>query len=62
MYKRKTVDEYEIQGLYNDEWEMVTTEETRINAKNQKRCYQENEPRTIFRIVKKRIKIKEQES
>ncbi len=56
MYKRKTVDEYEIQGNYGQGWEMVTTESTRKEAKAQLKCYNENEPNP-HRIVAKRVKI-----
>jgi hypothetical protein len=57
MYKRKTVDEYEIQGNYGYGWDMVTTEETRKEARAQVKCYRENEPRAAHRIVKKRVKL-----
>src|SRR5687767_8101318 len=45
-HKRKTKDEYEIQGNYGHGhgWECVTTEETRQAAKDQLRTYRENEP------------------
>jgi len=54
-YQRKTEDEFEIQGLYNGKWEMVTTETTRKIAKKCKRTYEENERGTTFRIVTKRV-------
>lgn len=53
---RTTVDEYEIQGAYGSGWEMVTTEETLKAAREQLRCYNENEPYP-HRIVKRRVKI-----
>ena len=56
MYTRKTEDEYQIQGYYNSQWETVTTETTRSEAKQQLKCYRENETGTAFRMVKKRIK------
>lgn len=56
MYQRKTEDEYEIQGFYSYGWEVVTTETTRKEAKEQLKCYRENEAGTSFRIVKKRVK------
>jgi hypothetical protein len=56
MYQRKTYDEYEIQGNYGYGWEMVTTEETRQAAKEQLKCYRENEPNAAHRIVKIRVK------
>jgi len=55
-YKRKTVDEYEIQGNYGQGWECITTEETRKAAREQLRCYSENEAYP-HRIIKKRVKI-----
>jgi hypothetical protein len=56
-YKRKTEDEYNIEGLYSGSWEMVTIEETWSAAKEQVKCYRENEPGTAFRIKKSRVKI-----
>ena len=55
MYKRKTEDEYEIQGNYGQGREMVTVEVTRKEAKDQLKCYNENEPYP-HRIVKKRVR------
>ncbi len=55
MYQRKTYDVFEIQGWYFGEWECVTTEETHKEAKEMLKCYNENEPRTPHRIVKRRI-------
>jgi hypothetical protein len=58
MYKRKTRDEWEIQGYYGgDGWEAVTTEETRAAARDQLKCYNNNEPNIAHRIKKIRIKI-----
>ena len=56
-YKRKTYDEWEIQGDYGQGYERVTTEATRMEALSQLRCYQTNEPMYSFRIKKKRVKI-----
>lgn len=42
--------EFEIQGLYSGEWECVTTEETSKDAREQLKCYRENEKGTAFRI------------
>ena len=56
MYKRKTIDEYEIQGNYGQGWEIVTTEETRAAARDQLKCYNENET-APHRIVKRRVKL-----
>jgi len=56
-YKRKTRDEYEIQGYINGcGWEVETTEETLKAAKAQAKCYRDNVNYPI-RIVKKRIRI-----
>lgn len=59
-YKRKTYDEYELQGNYGQGWEMVTTEETMIDARNQRKCYRENEPGIPFRIKKKRVYLQQE--
>ena len=61
-YIRKTEDEYEIQARYpwNKGWEMVTVETTWKAAKEQRRCYRENEPGIPFRIVKKRVPIQQE--
>ena len=56
-YKRKTYDEWEIQGLYNGEWECVCTEDNRKVAFQRLKEYGENEPSTNFLIQKKRVKI-----
>jgi hypothetical protein len=56
MYIRKTIDEYEIQGLYQTGWELETVEETYKEAKQQVKCYRDNVPGTSFKIVKKRVK------
>lgn len=60
-YKRKTRDEYQIQGYYDPRtgWEEVTAEDTRKAAKEQLKCYRENEPGTPHRIVVKRVPIQE---
>lgn len=55
MYKRKTEDEYHIEGHYCHGWETVTIESTWKEAKAQVKCYRENEP-NAFRVVKKRVK------
>ena len=62
-YVRKTMDEFEIQGYYGHQYgfEMVTTEGTRKAAKEQVRCYRENEPGIPFRIVKNRVKREDNE-
>lgn len=58
MYKRKTTDEYEVQGYYVNQygWECVVKEETREEARKRLREYNENEPYP-HRIIKKRVKV-----
>lgn len=58
-YKRKTKDVYEIQGYYGHGhgWETLTTEDTRKEAREMLRCYNENEPQYPHRIKTKRVKI-----
>ena len=46
--------EYEVQGLYNGEWECLTTEETRKEALERLKEYRENQPGTCYRIKKVR--------
>lgn len=60
MYKRKTHDEYDIEGNYGQGWEVVTTEETYREAREQLRCYRENEPQYSHRIKCHRIKNDQQ--
>lgn len=57
-YIRKTEDEYEIQSWSPQYgWELSTTEVTRKDAREQIKCYRENEPHISHRIVHKRVKI-----
>jgi hypothetical protein len=58
MYIRKTVDEYEIRGLYNNIWEICTCENNFKEAKKRLKEYKENGD-TCYKIVKKRIKKEE---
>jgi hypothetical protein len=58
MYTRKTVDEFDIMANYGGGWETVCTESTFKEAKAQKKCYLENDPRD-YRIVKRRVKIEQ---
>ena len=60
MYKRKTIDTWEIQGNNGYGWEMETTETSLKDAREQKKCYQNNVNYPI-RIVKKREKIERKE-
>ncbi len=56
-YIRKTIDTYEVQGNYGQGWEMVTTEATYKEAKEQKKCYDQNEPQYAHRVKVVREKI-----
>ena len=56
MYTRKTQDVWELQGHYGYGWEMVTTEESRQEAKKNLKLYNENE-RYPHRIIKKRVRV-----
>lgn len=42
--------EFEVQGQYTHGWEMLTTEATRAEADEQRRCYDENEPGVPHRV------------
>jgi len=57
MYKRKTYDEYQIHGNYGYGFEEVTAEDSYKAAKEQLKCYRENERGIAFKIVCKRVKI-----
>lgn len=59
MYKRKTIDLYDVQGYYDSlcGFETVTTEETWKEAKERIKEYRENEPGTSFRVKKYREAI-----
>jgi hypothetical protein len=58
MYIRKTEDEFEIQSWSPQSgWELATTETSRKDAREQVKCYRENEPHIAHRIVKKRVPI-----
>ena len=48
--------EYEVQGNYGQGWEMVTTEDTPIEAKQRLKEYNENEPQYPHKIVMKKVK------
>jgi hypothetical protein len=56
-YIRKTEDEYEIQQYTPYGWELATTETNRKDAREQLRCYRENDPSGSYRIIKKRVPI-----
>lgn len=54
-YKRKTVDEYDIEGDFGAGWEIVTCEENLREASRAKREYQLNCPGIPIRIKKRRV-------
>lgn len=56
-YVRKTRDVWEVQGCYCGEWECLTEEESRKEAREMLKCYDDNERNYPHRIVKKRVKI-----
>lgn len=59
-YVRKTKDEYQLlcNYGYGDGWEVVLTEETLKEAKERKKEYLENMPQYAYKIVKKRVRVK----
>jgi hypothetical protein len=57
MYKRKTSDEWIIQGNYGQGFEDVDINETYKLAKENYKLYKENEPQYAHRLIKHRIKI-----
>lgn len=56
-YVRKTRYVWEVQGLYYGEWECLTTEESKKEAVEQRKCYDENERGVPHRIKKVRERI-----
>lgn len=57
-YKRKTRDEYEVQGDYGQGWECVDTQLTLKEAHVSLKAYDENEA-VPHRIIKRRVMINE---
>jgi len=55
-YIRKTKDEWQVQGDYGNGWEPILTAENLDDAREQKRCYDENEPDVVHRIKLVRVK------
>lgn len=53
---RKTIDQYDIEGLYYGEWSVECSEETYADAKRQIQVYRANCPKTTFRITHHRVK------
>jgi hypothetical protein len=60
-YVRKTRDEYELQGNYGHGWECLTTEDSYRAAKEQRKCYDENEGGS-YRIMPRRVPIEAQQN
>ena len=56
MYRRKTFDEFQIQGNYGYGFEEVTSETTLAEARQRLKEYRDNERGISFKIVKKRVK------
>lgn len=54
-YQRKTVDEFQVQQWTAQGWEEVTAEDSRRDAREQARCYRENQPEYPVRVVCKRV-------
>lgn len=60
MYKRKTIDRWDIETNYGYGWEVENSEYTRADAKRSPREYQENMGgRCQVRMTKHREKIQE---
>lgn len=57
MYKRKTQDEFAVQGNYGQGWEDVTCEDTRPEARARLKEYRENEPQYNHRLITRRVKV-----
>ena len=53
---RKTVDRYDIEGLYDGEWSVECSEDTYRAAKRMLKEYRDNRPNTAFRITHRREK------
>lgn len=57
VYIRKTCDEYDIEQLTSEGWEVVSCELTHEAARSCKRDYRQNQPEYPVRITKRRVKI-----
>ena len=55
-YKRKTIDEYEVQGNYGYGFETLITEDNFKAARENLKRYEANERGVSFKIVKRRVK------
>lgn len=56
-YRRKTRDEWNVQGSYGCGWEDVTAEDSYREARARLREYRENQPQYPHRLIKRRIKL-----
>ena len=61
MYKRKTKDEYDVMGFYDNTLAYICTEDTMIEARARLKEYRDNDPYvTGLHIKKRRVKIEEE--
>lgn len=56
-YQRKTIDLWDIEGRYSDGWEVLCTETSRKDARENLKAYREAEPGIAFRIRKYRARM-----
>lgn len=56
-YKRKTEDEFNVQGNYGHGWEDVYTAETRKDARERLKEYRLNEPQYPHRLKVCRVRL-----
>ena len=57
MYKRKTVDEWQIHQMWSGEWEEVSAYDKRKEALIDLRLYRENQPEAPVKIICRRVKL-----
>jgi hypothetical protein len=57
MYKRKTIDEYQIHQHTSCGWEEVAAYDNRPEAKADIKAYRENQPEYPVKIIKRRVKL-----
>jgi hypothetical protein len=60
-YVRKTRDEWQVWGNNGYGWDEYTAEDTRKDGLAQLRCYRENDPTTVYKLIKRRVPIDDQE-
>ncbi len=56
MYKRKTVDEWQIHQHWGQGWEEVSAYDNRQDAKADLKAYRENQAEAPVKIIKRRVK------